>query len=299
MKLSDLAVGSLVVDIMTSYNDYPIIWRVLEHGHAGDPEGSTTLDVKDIIMFKCFDAEEPNSPQTNRRNEGNNRYRYSNILQWLNSDKLANQWYTPQHTYDQAPDLEHISSQGVRTGYVEENGFLTNFSDYLKGLLMTASKPTEISHADGSGIEYVESKVWLLSCTEVGTTKDSSTATEGSIYKYYSDSDWSARQKIILNEATRNGSSYGTVGSNWIYWTRSCDITDSTGYNMVSVFTNGMYDAASGSNRGVGFAICIPSSIEVSSSVDEYGAYEIVRPITNNVEKIYAVENGVTKLIYG
>ena len=49
--ISNLPVGALVKDPNTKYNGEPIIWRVLEHGHTGDPSGTTALEARDIITL--------------------------------------------------------------------------------------------------------------------------------------------------------------------------------------------------------------------------------------------------------
>ena len=41
--LSTLPVGAVIKDTGTTYNGNPILFKVLEHGHAGDPDGSTAL----------------------------------------------------------------------------------------------------------------------------------------------------------------------------------------------------------------------------------------------------------------
>lgn len=71
-KLLDLPVGALVKDTGTTYNGKAIVWKVLEHGHAGDPDGSTALISNKIITLKCFDAMESSNSDSNRRQYGNN-----------------------------------------------------------------------------------------------------------------------------------------------------------------------------------------------------------------------------------
>ena len=79
--LSSLPVGALVKDVGTTYNEVPIIWQIMEHGHDGDPEGSTALIAQKIIMIKCFDANEPENSNMDIQKYGNGRYLYSNIFQ--------------------------------------------------------------------------------------------------------------------------------------------------------------------------------------------------------------------------
>ena len=73
-KLSALPVGALIKDANTTYNGKPIVFKVMEHGHAGDPMGSTALVTNNIITLKCFDALESSNSNSDRQKYGNNRY---------------------------------------------------------------------------------------------------------------------------------------------------------------------------------------------------------------------------------
>lgn len=127
--LSSLPVGSLVKDAESKYYGAPIIWKVMEHGHTGDPTGSSALVTEKIISLKAFDAQEPNNSNSDRKSYGNNRYLYANLLQWLNSDASAGKWYTVQHSADHAPDS---ASYVTHNPYSAEAGFLSGFSETLK-----------------------------------------------------------------------------------------------------------------------------------------------------------------------
>lgn len=294
MQLVDLAVGSLVKDPNTTYNGDPIIWRVLEHGHTGDPSGSTALEARDIITCKCFDAKEPNNSNSGRQLYGNSRYLYSNILQWLNSDAAAGQWYTAQHNADEAPDSSHVwVSETFINPYDTEAGFLTNFSNGLKTVLMEVSKTTGKANADGGGSESVSSKIFLLSTTEVGLANES--VAEGSIYAYYSASNTNARRiKNLANDATKGNYSYAT--SPWMWWLRTA-IYSSNSYRVIRVGsdgTNGNNDAYRGA-FGVSPALCIPANTEVSSEPGSDGVYELFLSTTPST-KLYVPYNGITTL---
>ena len=300
MKLSDLNPGDLVKDSFgegTMYNSDFIIWRVLEHGHTGDPTGSTALECRDIISLKCFDAKEPNNSDTNRAANGNNRYLYSNILQWLNSDAVSN-WYTPQHTTDQAPDSADVwmSNSTPINPYDTESGFLTNFSSNLKQALQTVSKTTVKSTTDGGGSESVSSKVFLLSTTEVGLANENSIA-EGSIYSLY-NSDSTKRVKTIANAAALGNYSGYSVGQAIAWLIRTPLSTDS--YRCRLVTGTGTLDgggAAYVGIRGVSPAICISSDLEVALDSND-NVYYIVWPTVPDIKKVYVKDsNGKTKCI--
>lgn len=59
--LGELPVGSLVVDLGTRYRNLPIVWKVIEHNHDGEPENSTSLISDKILSLKCFDSSKPPS----------------------------------------------------------------------------------------------------------------------------------------------------------------------------------------------------------------------------------------------
>ena len=101
--LSSLAVGTLVKDTGTLYNGKPIVWKIADKGHAGYPANSVTLITERIISLKCFDAIESGNSDSNRRSYGNNRWIYSNIRRWLNSQAAAGKWYAAQHSADAPP----------------------------------------------------------------------------------------------------------------------------------------------------------------------------------------------------
>jgi len=294
MKLSQLPVGALVKDPNTKYNNDVIIWQVLEHGHTGDPSGSTTLQSRDILTLKCFDAKEPSNSDNSRKQYGNNRYKYSNILQWLNSDK--NSWYEAQHSADQEPSESYVwaSSGTAINPYSSEAGFLTNFSDKLKKELLTVSKTTVLSTIDGGGSETVESKVFLTSTTEVGLANESSIA-EGSVYSYYSSGGNNGRKKNLMNDAAKGD--YTSATSPWDWWLRTPHASYSHYVRLVD--TGGTLDShyAYFGNYGVAPAFCISSDTEVSDTPDASNIYTL--QFAPSCVKVYiGDENGEAKLIW-
>ncbi len=142
LKLSQVPVGSSFIDSNSTYNSQVLEWCVVAHGV--DEEDVTTLILKDSNPYGYktidlpFDAQEPTNPDINKRNYGNPSYEYSNILQWLNSDKLANQWFIPQHEYDQSPTSEYVANSGY--AYSSKDGFLAHFSEGFKESLVNVEK---------------------------------------------------------------------------------------------------------------------------------------------------------------
>ena len=276
--LSSLPVGALVKDTGTVYNGENPIFRVLEHGHSGDPSGTTTLEFRDIISLRCFDAKEPNNSDSNRKSYGNNRYLHSNLLQWLNSDAAAGAWYTAKHTADQTPDSSNVWQQSgtAINPYNTDAGFLSHFSADLKAALQTVTKVTaKNTVTDGGSYESVSSKIFLLSTTEVGLANENSVA-EGSIYAYYNQNNVNAqRVKKVANAAALGNYTGTSAGSAWLWWLR----TPYSGYscNVRRVDTDGsLYNGyAYGGDIGVAPAFSLLSTVTVSDTTDSDGAYTL------------------------
>lgn len=109
-----------------------------------------------VIGNKMYDNAEPSNSNADRRNSGNNRYIWSNIRQWLNSNKAAGAWYTAQHSVDAAPDYTNVA------------GFLHEWTEKEIGALEFATWVTTRAQVDGSGTESFQSRVTLPSSTEMG-----------------------------------------------------------------------------------------------------------------------------------
>lgn len=109
-----------------------------------------------VIGNKMYDNAKPSNSNADRRNSGNNRYIWSNIRQWLNSDKPANQWYTAQHTYDAAPDYTNVA------------GFLHEWTEKEISVLENASWVVTKHSIDGGGSESFQNRIVLPSTAEMG-----------------------------------------------------------------------------------------------------------------------------------
>lgn len=273
--LSTLPVGAVIKDTGTTYNGNPILFKVLEHGHAGDPDGSTALIAKNIITLKCFDAIEASNSDSNRRQYGNNRYLYANIRQWLNSRAAAGAWYSAQHSADAAPTNANVWTN--YNEYDQEAGFLTNFSEKMYAALLTVTKRVaKNTVTDGGGYEDVADKIFLLSNTEVGLANENSIA-EGSLYALFNTA--SERLAYPTAEAVSE-SEYSdsnlAASKPWWWWLRTPAAGDS--YDARFVRTDGTLNDgyAYNGHGGVRPACVVSSSLFVSDTADEDGAYTII-----------------------
>lgn len=270
--IGSLAVGSLVKDTSSTYYGNPIINVVIGQDHDGD--NTTTLQAQKIICLKAFDAKESSNSNSDRKNYGNNRYLYSNLLSWLNSDAGAGAWYTAKHSADAAPTNANVWSN--YNEYDTEAGFLYGFGTDMKNAMIPVSKRTAKNTAtDGGGYEDVSSKVFLLSNTEVGLANENNVA-EGAIYTYYRTS--SNRIAYPTSEAVSKSEYKDTNLSSskaWYWWLRSPSASASCNARFVntdgSLYSNNAYYGY----FGVRPAYVIPSTLKVSDEPDTDGAYVI------------------------
>lgn len=152
-ELSKLSSKSKVK--LGKFNGIPLKWLVCRD--SVDQSLRLVLDGESVgvIGNKIFDNKEPNNSDRNRRDYGNNRYIWSNIHQWLNSTKGANQWYTAQHGADAPPGYQN------QVGFL--NGWATNELDALEFADWMVTK----SSVDDGGSESFKSRITLLSTTEL------------------------------------------------------------------------------------------------------------------------------------
>lgn len=273
-KLSSLAVGSKVRETGSIYNGLPLDGIILGHDHDG--KGITSFMSEKIITLKCFDAAEPGNSDSDRRSYGNNRYKVSNILQWLNSDGEAGNWYMAQHGADAPPTNGNVWSN--YNEYDQEAGFLTFLSKGMKDALKIVSKTTVKHSVDSGGTETVSAKIHLLSTTEVGLANEGGTA-EGKIYEYFSASNNSERRIAYPTKPCVNKSEYTdsnlTTSNGWYYWLRTPFESFSSRARTVNTDGSRLNKNANASERGVRPAWFLSSDILVSDSPNSEGYYEI------------------------
>lgn len=252
-KLSELPVGSTVQFGKYQVNiEIPekIIWTIVDQNHEGYPDNSTTLITEKIIDQKAFDAKELNSSNSQWAAYGCNIYKYSNIHQWLNSDKLGNYWYTSQHENDAAPTDQLI--EGGSKGYNSKNGFLYNFTKGEKASILDTTiktSPTGYLGNASSSIEDLICKVFLPSRAELGYA----TPTEGTVISHLQQNLNTELSQQFLDNTTSDSLPSSSANLAWRYWTRTRN-TQSGSYDgycysqAVASLTSGsqVYDGATG-----------------------------------------------------
>lgn len=193
-----------------------------------------------------YDNAEPENPVSNRTRDGNNRYIYSNLHQWINSDKPANEWYTAQHTYDVPPD------------YQNKNGFLYEWNDVEKSTVNTSEWTTSKDALDGEGDDSFSSKLSIMSIYELG----------------FSQSTSNPSLQIFQSNADRATGAY--------YWTRTPESSYPSSVNVVTnTGAKGKYGAKQNTIKIR--PICkISADVLVSPEPDSDGCYTLAElaPVT-------------------
>lgn len=266
--ISNLAAGSLVRDPNSKYLGAAIVWKVADHNHSGYPAGSTTLITDKIIMAKAVDAIEASNTDSNRMNWGNNRWKFSNLRQWLN--KSAASWYVAQHSADAPPTNANCYSG--KGGYDTEAGFLSFLSpDFINNLLDTTYS-VELASVDGGGTESVTDKIFLASTDEVGLGG-------GGAFSIFSSNTsrlaYMSAELVPIYNALWNTTHTTTTARYW--WLRNAYAN--TAYNVRIVSASGALSddggAGNGSN-GVRPLCNLNSSVLVSDAPDSEGCYTLM-----------------------
>lgn len=272
--LASLPNGALVKDNGSLYNGVPVIFRKAATNHTGYPANSVTLITERIISIKPNDAREPTNADANRASSGNNRYRTSNIRQWLNS--AANPpWFTAQNltdgvantnNRDQTPNAANVHATHGNA-YDTERGFLANFSaNFRNAMLATNLGVARNTVTDGGGHETVSDLFFNASNTEVGLANENNIA-EGTRLPIFSDNNsrlaFQTQQAINASQATTTA-----IGNAWHWWLRTPLAANSL--NVRLVHSSGDLSASNAWNGSIGLRpLCnLQSGILVSDTPD-------------------------------
>lgn len=151
--LGDLALGSKIK--FGQYDDADYFWEIVDT--QDNLSGFVTVAADQNLGNRQYDAPEPDSPISNRRTQGNNRWAYSAVRQLLNSDQDTGAWWTARYEYDAEPS------------YVAQTpGFMKDFTAYEKNIVITKTNKCIIPNDDGGGTETVQDKFWLPSYYAMG-----------------------------------------------------------------------------------------------------------------------------------
>lgn len=275
-QLSTLGVGTTFeVPVKSAYQSLLgqyVVLKMADKNHSGYPSNSVTLIFDKIPIVLAFDAKEPNNSNSDRKNYGNNRYSYANVLQWLNSNATAGNWYSAKHSADQSPNSTSVVTYNP---YADLAGFLAMLDDdFVAALLDTTVTVAKNTVTDGGSYETVTAKMHLPSTTEVGLANENGIA-EGSKLALFSDN--TSRLAYPTAECVSNSdytSSSFNTSSSWYWWLR----TPYSGYSYYVryVVTSGALDYGDAFDglRGVRPLCNLKSDILVSDNKNSRGNYE-------------------------
>lgn len=268
------AAGKVAVPIKAEFHSLfgeRIIYRIADFNHEGYPENSATLITDGAIFAMCFDAFEPENPNSERQTEGNNRYIHSNIAQWLNSDAPPGQWYHPAHPYDAPPTAENVYL-GINPS-ASLPGFLHIFEPWFVSHLFLTDLVVRQPQFDGDGTDAFQAKVFLASTTELGAGTEGS-INEGPVFPIFS----SAADRIcsFTPEAEANCTISEEGPAYW--WCRTPFYRDEIAARSITPSGTRSYPNAYSGAVGVRPLCNIPNTLMVSDTPDEEGVYTLLPP---------------------
>lgn len=277
--LGSLLVGAKIeVPVLSAYQSRfgsKIVFKIADKNHSGYPSNSVTLITEKIIQNMASDAKEPSNSNSDRKNYGNNRHIYSNLLQWLNSNAAAGAWYSAKHSADQAPTTKntHVSYNP----YTSWAGFLAMLDPKFVAELLTTTLTVVKSTTDGGSYETFTAKMFLASTTEVGLANENSIA-EGTLLALFSND--ASRVAYPTAECVSNADGYTNssfaTSKGWYWWLRTS--YSSNACYVRHVHSGGSLTANYAYNgyNGVRPLCNLKSSILVSDSPNSDGNYTVI-----------------------
>lgn len=252
IPLESLPLGALVqAPVQSEFQELfgeSIVFRIADFDHGGYPENSATLISDKGILPMCWDAAEPENPDSYRKLDGNNRYIHSNIAQWLNSTAPPGEWYQPTHLYDAPPTAENVSEDKNASAHLP--GFLHVLEPWFVSKLLVTNLVVARCDDDGGGSDAFEARVFLASGTELGLSAEGGIS-EGPGLPIFS-SGQSRRCYFTPEAIEQRGATEGAA----IWWLRS----------PVSTYSNSV--------RGI-------TALGLRSTYLAYAANQAVRPLCN------------------
>ena len=293
MIIKQLSVGAKVRD-----DESGVVFLVADHNHTGY-EG-TALITDCAIKIAAFDAAEPDNPDSEMKEFGNNFYPDSNIHRWLNSS--SEKWYKPAHEFDAAPTRANTDQGRLDIyeapfyskeakyfedySYLDDKGFLSWFPKAFVDSLVEVRVSCFIdqehkSHGPPNPIRIL-CKVFLLSGAELGC-EYISVCPEGFRYGLFADGRMRACAPTPV--AIKRDSGYVYNDCSLFYWLRS-PAAGTRGFASIYYSDHKMATADMNMNAtsqlpvrsicGIRPAMNIDSTIQVTDKPDQGGAHSFI-----------------------
>ncbi|MFL0361799.1 DUF6273 domain-containing protein [Pseudobacillus sp. 179-B 2D1 NHS] len=317
--ISDLPLGAKVRmgNFKHQSDQESMVWKIVSKDHwkkdNNYPQNAVTIMADKILFFMAYDGKEPENALSDRARYGNNRYKQSNIRQWLNTDLGANEWFVPQNIAgdyhyndrDTPPSINYIYYNTYHYPYEEFQGFLGMFRDYerdlfLKTKVKAATNPTfdfKPTFGIGKGsYDLTEDTFFLLSLSELGLGENKYNADtldsikEGETLEYFVQiPDVSSKASDLAFSkspySTWSAEQSGiTYGMNFEYMTRSANLQSV--HQILEISSNGQSTSGADANKYSGLkpAVNITNQTLVSLVPDEEGVYDIIADVAPVVE---------------
>lgn len=276
--LSTLNVGdTLEVPVVSDWQSRfgtNIVWKVADKNHTGYPANSVTLITEKIIQLMASDAKEPSNSNSNRKNNGNNRHIYSNLLQWMNSNATAGDWYSAKHSADAPP-----TNANVWNNYNEYDGwagFLAMLDSKFVSELLDTMLAVVKSSTDGGSYETFAAKMFIASTTEVGLANENGIA-EGALLALFSNN---ASRVAYPTAECVNSSEYKnsnfTTSKGWYWWLRTPISLNASSVHLVDSDGPLNNSSAYRGDNGIRPLCNLPGSLRVSESPNAAGNYTLL-----------------------
>lgn len=277
--LGSLSVGAKIeVPVLSAYQSRfgsKIVFKIADKNHSGYPSNSVTLITEKIIQNMASDAKEPSNSNNDRKNYGNNRHIYSNLLQWLNSNATAGAWYSAKHSADQAPTTKN--THVTYNPYTSWAGFLAMLDPKFVAELMETTLTVVKSSTDGGSYETFKAKMFLASTTEVGLANENNIA-EGSLLALFSND--ASRVAYPTAQCVNNADGYTnsnfSTSKGWYWWLRTPYSSSAFVVRYVNSDGSLYYGSAYNGYGGVRPLCNLKSSILVSDSPNSDGNYTVI-----------------------
>ena len=278
--LSDINIGGVlrvpVIDNYQSRLGRYISFKVADIRHGGYPLDSVTLITEKIIQLMPLDGIEANNSDAIRKVYGNNRYLYSNLLQWLNSNATAGNWYSAQHEADAPPTKPNVKNN--YNSYDTWAGFLAMLDPKFVVKLLDTEYETLIPNGDppvASGIykDIIVSKIFLPSSTEVGTSSIYKEGTQLPLFKGDASRLAYPTEECVSNSEYKNSGKFASTIP-WYWWLRT-PYNEEKDYNS-NIFSDGTEHGGRPYTNDIGIRpLCnLPGSTLVKQQSD--GTYTLV-----------------------
>lgn len=276
--LSTLNVGdTLEVPVVADWQSRfgaNIVWKVADKNHAGYPTDSVTLITDKIIQTMAWDAKEPNNSDSGRRNYGNNRHIYSNLLQWLNSNATAGNWYSAKHSTDAPPTNANVF--GNYNEYDGWAGFLAMLDSKFVSELLDTTLTVAKSSPDGGSYETFTARMFIASTTEVGLADENEIAEGTCLALFSNDASCVAYPTAECVSNSEYTSDNFTTSNGWNWWLRTPGSLGTSAVHLIQPSGAPVTSYAYSGHYGVRPLCNLPGSLRVSESPNAAGNYTLL-----------------------